>query len=115
MSQSPILIRNVYVMLAYAFRSINSELAQKVSSEEFEHLHDLLAEILIQGVNSQVKRGLYRDYLARSEELPSVRGQIDFGQTLSQSSRTHGRVVCSFDEYLPMFHTTKYSNQSLRS
>lgn len=101
MSQSPILIRNIYVMLAYAFRSINSELAQKVSSEEFEHLHDLLAEILIQGVNSQVKRGLYRDYLARSEELPSVRGQIDFGQTLSQSSRTHGRVVCSFDEYLP--------------
>src|SRR5699024_6903228 len=100
MTESPIVIQNVYVMLAYAFRTINSDRTESIGQEDFEHLHDLLAEILLRGINRQVKRGLYRAFVGVSEELPTVRGQIDMAQTLTRSARTRGRIVCNFDEYL---------------
>lgn len=99
MIDGSIVIRNVYVMLAYAFRAMHSVGAQRVAAEEFEHLHDLLAEILARGVGTQVKRGLHHDYLAHSEELATVRGRIDVTRTAGARTMTRGRLVCDFDEY----------------
>ncbi len=94
-----IVIRNVSVMMAYAFQTIRHSIIREVSAEDFDHLHDLLAEILAQGVGAQVKRGLHRDYIPRAEELSTVRGQIKVAQTLNAHSLTRGRLVCEFDEY----------------
>lgn len=96
-----IAIRNVYVMMAYAFGAMRGESATQVSTESFDHLHDLLAEILVRGVGAQVKRGLHHDYATRSEELTTVRGRIDVTRTAAQRSTTRGRLACVFDEYLP--------------
>lgn len=106
-----IIIQNVYVMLAYTFRAISSKSTSSVGSEKFDNLHDLLAEILIRGMNAQIKRGLHQDYLSRTEELSTVRGRIDIAQTVSRHARTRGRIVCNFDEYLP---DTPH-NQALKS
>lgn len=94
-------IRNVYVMMAYAFRSLQSRDTASVKNESFDHLHDLLAELLYRGVSSQIKRGLHHDYLSRTELLATVRGRIDVSQTVSTQSLLRGRLVCQFDEYLP--------------
>lgn len=94
-----IVIRNVYVMLAYAFRTVRSEGTDRIANEKFDHLHDLLAEILTIGVGTQVKRGLHRDYLTMREELATVRGRIDVGRTVGARSITRGRLVCEFDEF----------------
>lgn len=95
-----IIIQNVYVMLAYSFRTIHGTNASPVGSERFHHLHDLLAEILIKGIGAQVKRGFYREYIPQTAELPTVRERIDIGQTVLARSQTRGRVVCTFDEYV---------------
>jgi 5-methylcytosine-specific restriction enzyme subunit McrC len=94
-----IVIRNVYLMLAYAFRAMHSTGTQRIAAEEFDHLHDLLAEILARGVGTQVKRGLHHDYLAQSEELATVRGRIDVTGTVHARTVTRGRLVCDFDDY----------------
>ncbi|PVE19072.1 5-methylcytosine-specific restriction endonuclease system specificity protein McrC [Arthrobacter sp. Bz4] len=99
MTDRSILIRNVYVMLAYAFRTIHSEGNDRIAAERFDHLHDLLAEILVRGVGAQVKRGVHRDYLHRSDEIATVRGRIDVTRTIATRSATRGRLVCDFDEY----------------
>lgn len=106
-----IVIQNVYVMLAYAFRAIKAKSISRVGRENFDNLHDLLAEILIRGMNSQIKRGLHQDYLSRTEELSTVRGRIDIAQTVNRRAHSRGRVVCNFDEYLP---DTPH-NQALKS
>lgn len=111
MTDRPIAIRNVYVMMAYAFRAIRHEGNDRIASERFDHLHDLLAEILVRGVGTQVKRGLHRDYLQRSDELATVRGRIDVARTVATRSITRGRLVCEFDEYEP---DTPH-NQALKS
>lgn len=94
-----LVIRNVYVMMAYAFGSIHDTDKDRLSAENFDTLHDLMAEILIQGVGSQVKRGLHRDYRRQSDELTTVRGRIDVTRTAATRSIVRGRLVCEFDEY----------------
>ncbi|PVW06873.1 5-methylcytosine-specific restriction endonuclease system specificity protein McrC [Microbacterium sp. Gd 4-13] len=111
MTDRTIAIRNVYVMLAYAFRRMHSDGTDSIAAERFDHLQDLLAEILIRGVGTQVKRGLHRDYLERSDALATVRGRIDITRTIATRSMTRGRLVCEFDEYEP---DTPH-NQALKS
>lgn len=111
MTDSSIVIRNVYVMMAYAFRAIRSEGTDRIAAEFFNHLHDLFAEILVRGVGSQVKRGLHHDYLQRSDELATVRGRIDITRTASTRSALRGKLACEFDEYEP---DTPH-NQALKS
>ncbi|WP_164201765.1 5-methylcytosine-specific restriction endonuclease system specificity protein McrC [[Micrococcus luteus] ATCC 49442] len=101
MTDRSIIIRNVYVMLAYAFRAIRSDGNDRIAAERFDHIHDLLAEILVRGVGAQVKRGLHRDYLDHSDEIATVRGRIDVTRTIATRSNTRGRLVCEFDEYEP--------------
>lgn len=96
-----ILIRNVYVMMAYAFRALQSRDVAAVKGESFGHLHDLLAEVLYRGVSTQIKRGLHHDYLPQTDTLTTVRGRIDVSQTASTRSMLRGKLVCHFDEYLP--------------
>lgn len=111
MTDPSIAIRNVYVMLAYASQAIHAEGTERIEAEGFDHLQDLLAEILVRGVGTQVKRGFHRDYLQRNGELTTVRGRIDIGRTVSAHSTAKGRLVCDFDEYdLDTAH-----NQALKS
>ena len=106
-----IAIKNVYVMMAYAFRAIRHVGTEQVATERFDHLHDLLAEILVRGVGAQIKRGLHRDYLYRSDELAGLRGRIDIARTLARRSTVRGRLVCEFDE----FASDTPHNQALKS
>lgn len=88
-------------MMAYAFRAMKSRDIASVRGESFEHLHDLLAELLRRGLSSQIKRGLHHDYLPQTDTLTTVRGRIDISRTASTRSMLRGRLVCQFDEYLP--------------
>lgn len=111
MTAESIGIRNIYVMMAYAFRTIDRSGTAPVLSEEFDHLHDLLAHILERGVATQIKRGLHRDYQPQIEDVAGVRGRIDMAQTVSTRSMTRGRLVCRFDEY----DADTLHNQALKS
>lgn len=51
-------IRNVFHMLAYAFQALQQGEYTDVSTEDFEHIHDLFAAILVKGVGRQLKQGL---------------------------------------------------------
>lgn len=99
MTPGPIAIRNIYVMMAYAFGAMRDEGRDRIASEPFDHLHDLLAEILVRGVGAEVKRGLHHDYRRNREDLATVRGRIDITGTIATRSTVKGRLVCEFDEY----------------
>lgn len=111
MTSLSIPIRNVYVMMAYAFRAIRSDSHDHIAAERFDHLQDLFAEILLRGVGTQVKRGLHHDYLQRSDELATVRGRIDVNGTIASRSTVRGKLICEFDEY----STDTPHNQALKS
>lgn len=85
-------------MLTYAFRVLRQTNYEEIASEEFEHIHDLFAAILIKGVAQQLKQGLYREYLTVEESLPLLRGKIDIASTMRHRARSERLLACEHDE-----------------
>ena len=94
-----ILLSNVYYMLAYAFRSLNTGGIGEFGNEQFDNLHNLFAEIIIHGMRRQLKRGLPKAYKNESEELKNLRGKIDIQSSVRQMTFVRHSLVCKFDEF----------------
>ena len=99
MSETSVLIGNVYVMMAYAFRSVHHREAALRGEIEFDHLHELLAHLIGSETSRQVRRGLHKQYVPHEEELTTVRGKIDVNRSMMRNATSRGRLVCLFDEF----------------
>ena len=92
-------VKNIYYMLAYAFRSLREGAFRRLACEDFSNIDNLFAEIIIVGASSLVKRGLLRDYETLTEQLSSPRGKINITETLKSSCWLNKKLDCSYDEY----------------
>jgi 5-methylcytosine-specific restriction enzyme subunit McrC len=79
-----IFIKNVYYMLSYAFSVLSQSNFANIAAEEFENIHNLFAAILVKGISQQLKHGLYREYLNKTEDLPVMHGKIDMTGTIKK-------------------------------
>ncbi len=93
-----ILIKNIYYMLSYAYAPLTQGSYEGVDKEEFDNIHNLFAAILAKGVGRQLKQGLYREYIARTESLPALRGKIDLQGTIRNRLARQKLISCEFDE-----------------
>lgn len=65
-------IKNIYYMLSYTYRILNDEGYKNIQIETFKNIHDLMAAIRIQGVTTQCKHGLHKDYVEYTEATGSL-------------------------------------------
>lgn len=93
-----VVVRNIYYMMAYAFKAVDIEAFAKLETEEFDGVEDLMAAILSIGIDLQRKRGLERGYSTIRENILGVRGRIDARSTARLSARNASRVACEWDE-----------------
>lgn len=93
-----ILIKNIYYMLSYVFTTLNQGGYENVATEDFDNLHNLFAAILAKGIGRQLKQGLYREYMNRTETLPVVRGKIDMPGTIQNRLARKQVLTCQYDE-----------------
>ena len=92
-------IKNIYYMLAYAFRSLAPNGMLNLASEEFDNIHDLFAFILSRDIATQVKRGLHRDYCNQTEPRSIIKGKICVSESISRNTLMNKQIVCQFDEF----------------
>lgn len=92
-------VQNIYHMLAYAFQVLREQGYRDVATEEFPNTAELCAAILICGTNSQVKRGLGREYIDRTSALSTLRGKFEMTDSLKTRSVLRRQMVCSYDEF----------------
>ena len=97
-------------MFTYAFKVLNEKKYKKLATEEFENTSELFAEILIIAISSQIKRGLERDYVNKSEELTTVRGRIDITKSMNSFIKNK-QLCCEYDE----FTLNSLKNQIIKS
>lgn len=97
-SDKGILIKNIYYMLTYAFQSLRQSNYDQVAAEEFENIHDMFAAILGKGVASQLKQGLYREYILQEEELAVLRGKLNIPGTIKNKIQHRQKLSCEYDE-----------------
>ena len=85
-------------MLSYAFTTLSQGGYEDVATEDFENIHNLFAAILAKGIGRQLKQGLYREYLNRTEDIPVVRGKIDMPGTIQNRLTRKQILTCEYDE-----------------
>ena len=98
-------------MLSYAFQVLSQNGYKSIATEDFRNIADMFTAILNKGIESQIKRYLYRDYKEKTEELSTLRGSIKVTESINQMSFFYKRFVCSFDE----FSVDSYMNRILKS
>lgn len=91
-------IENVYYLFCYAWDRFEEAQSVEVGGSSSPDLPTLLAKVLLSGTRSILRRGIDRGYRPFDEDLATVRGQIDLGQTIRLRSRRTRRLHCQFDE-----------------
>ncbi len=90
-------IKNIYYMLSYAYQSLKFEDYMSIDSEDFEHLSELYAEILILSTNKLLQQGLYKTYTEQSEDGYVVRGKIDITNSLKMNNVNNNKLAMTYD------------------
>ena len=111
LAEDNVVVRNIYYMMAYAFRTLDVDDFAHLKTEPFENLADLLAAILTIGISAQRRRGFEHDYSPRAEEMLGVRGRIDMRGTARIRAGRRNEVACEFDE----FTEDTYKNRILKT
>lgn len=106
-----ILIQNIYYMLSYAFKVLQEKGYKDLGTENFDNATELLSEILIRGLNIEIKRGLFKHYELQTDVISTVRGKINISDTIKNQTLINGKIVCEFDE----FTENTYLNQVLKT
>lgn len=92
-------VRNVFFMLATAYRFGSPFSDQALAFERVDELFDFLVEHLANLIDARLARGLYRAYIDREENLPAVRGRIMVAEDLRQNAILRHRTMCQFTEF----------------
>lgn len=106
-----ILIKNIYYMLSYAFKNLESICQYTADCETFENMQDLFSVILYKGISNQLKRGLYKEYIEEQEKLTTIRGKININKSIKTNSLFEKKLICEYDE----FSENSYFNRVLKS
>lgn len=98
-AEDTVVIRNVWYMLAYAYRALDVTGFARVATEDFENVDDLLAAILAAGLEAQRSRGFERGYVDVAEDVAGVRGRIDLPGTMQHKMARRSLTHCVHDDY----------------
>ena len=94
-------IKNIYYMLCYSFNK--NLLAEKdissVNSESFDNIYNLFSIILCMMIRKQIKKGMNKDYINKTESMSTVKGKINLAETINQNSQVRHQLVCQYDEF----------------
>lgn len=92
-------IQNIYYMLAYAFQVLNEQGYKNIATEEFDNTAELCAAILAKGISTQVKRGLGKEYIPKTEALSSLRGKLDISESIKTQTFLKKQMICYYDDF----------------
>ena len=94
----PIPIENIYYLFCYAWDRFEEAKAIPLGGTSSPDLPNLLAKVLLSGTRTLLRQGLDRGYEPLTEQIATVRGHIELGETLRLRARRTHRLECSFDE-----------------
>lgn len=104
-------IQNIYYMLSYAFQTLQAENYKDLATENFHNTSELCAAILDKGIGIQLKHGLRRDYVSKSESLSTLQGKLNISASIKTQTMLKKQMICTYDE----FSTNIQFNQIIKS
>lgn len=104
-------IQNIYYMLSYACQTLQAENYKDLATENFHNTAELCAAILDKGIGIQLKHGLRRDYVSKSESLSTLQGKLNISESIKTQTMLKKQMICTYDE----FSTNIQFNQIIKS
>ncbi|MBT8549998.1 restriction endonuclease [Polynucleobacter paneuropaeus] len=104
-------IQNLYYLLCYSWNRLDEAELVDINIDEFDAPQDLLARILLSGTKKILKKGLDRNYQEYSEETSSIRGRVNFSESISRLLFPQAKASVTSDE----LSNNVLHNQILRS
>ena len=86
-------------MLSYAFQILTEQGYKNIATEKFENTAELMAAILAKGISLQIKRGLGKEYIQKTEALSSLRGRIDIAGSVKTQTMLKKQLICKYDDF----------------
>ena len=86
-------------MLSYAFQVLNKQGYKNIATEQFNNTAELMAAILAKGIAVQIKRGLGKEYIPKTEPLSALRGKIDIAESIKTQTMLKKQMICTYDEF----------------
>ena len=86
-------------MLSYAFQVLNEQGYKNIATEKFNNTAELMAAILAKGIAIQIKRGLAKEYIPKTEALSSLRGKLDMTESIKTKSVLKKQMLCTYDNF----------------
>ncbi len=77
-------INNIFGMLEYAYKLKIKFPQGSIQCQFLEQSYERLANILAQKILERCRKGLYRDYLPKTERLAYIRGRVDLRSALQK-------------------------------
>lgn len=96
MSRIP--IRNIYYLLSYAWDKLDEADLADAGVDDYEEVANLLGKVLVNGCRYLFKRGLYRSYQEKQEEITGIRGKLLLNESVNGLSFQNKKAWCQFDE-----------------
>jgi 5-methylcytosine-specific restriction enzyme subunit McrC len=94
--QPKVPIANLFGMLEYAYKlKIKFPIGQ-IQCQSLEQAYERLANILAQKILERCRKGLYRDYLSKTERLAYIRGRVDLRSALQKPWDV--KLKCHYNE-----------------
>jgi 5-methylcytosine-specific restriction enzyme subunit McrC len=92
-------VASIFGMLevAYKLKSFNV-FEGETAVESLEEIYQRIAAILAKRVNDRFRKGLYRNYLEKSEDLEFVRGRVDIRGNIRNALIGAPRLRCRYEE-----------------
>ena len=104
-------VQNIYYMLSYAFQALQAQNYKDLATENFHNTAELCAAILDKSISIQLKRGLGRDYVPKSESLSTLQGKLNISESIKTQTLLKKQMICTYDE----FSTNTQFNQIIKS
>jgi 5-methylcytosine-specific restriction enzyme subunit McrC len=83
--------------IAYKLKSFNI-LEGETAVESLDEIYQRIASILAKRVNDRFRKGLYRAYVQKNDDLEYVRGRIDIKANIRNALITTPRLHCRYEE-----------------
>lgn len=98
MSKFKVPIKNALFMYSYIWDKVENKDYTNLSTEDDFKSSNIYAELFLINISKIIKRGLYKEYITRNDELNTVKGKIDLVSTINNQSLRNGKIFCEYDE-----------------
>jgi 5-methylcytosine-specific restriction enzyme subunit McrC len=89
-------INNLFGMLEYAYNLKIKFPQGQIQCQSLKQIYERLANILAQKILERCRKGLYRDYLPKTERLAYIRGRVDLRSALQKPWDV--KLKCHYNE-----------------